>query len=284
VWFGVLIALNRHWAFLARPVAALMRAHAHLGLAGFFLTLLQGVAFQLVPMFTMGELRRPRLVLGGLIASQAGLLLLAPGLAYAEPLVAAAGALVLAGGVAASGVAFAATLRSRRRRVLEPGLQAFMLGAALLALAAAVGVVLVVLPAGAVSENAAALYGLIAIGGALGLTVLGMLCKIVPFLVWMRSYGSRVGRQPVPPATSLASHRLERVWLWLHAAALVALGNAALTGSAPFAVAGAWLLVAGVAAFLANTIRVLSHLWHPRNPPVPTRAAMRAPAPVRSLS
>lgn len=251
---GVMMAANRHSPWLPLSMMDLLRAHAHLGLAGFFLTLLQGTTFQLIPMFTMGELRCPRFVWAGLLATQAGLFALIPGLAWDRMIFICTGTAIIVAGIACSGVALHATLRSRRRKKIEPGIQAFVLGAILMGLAAPVGAALLFAPEGspAVMRGVAA-YGVILIPGALSLMVLGMLCKIVPFLVWMRAYGPKVGKRPVPVATVLASRELERGWLAAHL-----LGLALLV--AGFAPAGAVALAAAAALFLANMTRVLAHL------------------------
>lgn len=261
VVLGVLLAFNRRWPFLPLSAFSLLKMHAHLGLAGFFLTMLQGATFQLVPMFTMGQAPRPLFPTAGLILSQAGLLTLAPGLAWSVRPLALTGAVLLAGGVACSGYALAATFRSRRRRVLEPGMHAFVAGAVCLGLSAAVGVGLLLLPdGGSLSGRLPPVYGLLIVAGGLSFTVLGMLCKILPFLVWMRAYGPKVGRQPVPVATSLPSRRLESAWLVLHLAALATLGAALAADQPALATAGSGLLLAGLTAFFANTIRILAHL------------------------
>lgn len=262
--FGVVLALNRRAPFLPLSVVDLLRAHAHLGLAGFFLTLLQGASFQLVPMFTMADLRRPGSVRAGLWLSQSGLLVLAPGLACGRLPVAAIGALLLAAGIGSSGVALVATFRSRRRRTIEPGLRAFAVGAGILAAATCGGIALVAVPAGArFAASGAMAYGLAIIVGALSFMILGMLCKIVPFLVWMKTYGPRAGRQKVPLATALGSHGLEIAWLAVHGTAVVLLIVAVLAGSAKLVACGSALLAAGVGFFLTNIVRVLRHLGCP---------------------
>ena len=261
VVFGVALAVNRRWPWLPLSAVDLLRAHAHLGLAGFFLTLLQGTTFHLVPMFTMGEARRPRLIWAGVLATQAGLLVLAPGLAWDWRGAVVAGAMILTGGIVCSGLALRATLRTRRRRKLEPGLRAFVLGGWLIGVAALLGLALAVLPAGhAWARGLIAVYGIVIIPGALSLTVLGMLCKITPFLVWMRAYGPRVGKEPVPVATALASPGLERWWLRLHVAGLVLTGAGAAHGCTRPALLGGVALAAGMGLFLANVLRVVAHL------------------------
>jgi hypothetical protein len=270
---GVTLAANRHAPFLPLSTLDLLRAHAHLGLVGYFLTLLQGVTFQLVPMFTLGEARRPRLALAGLISAQAGLLLLAPGLAWAwRPAIGLGVALLLAG-LCGTGVALAATLRSRRRRVLDPGIKAFVLGLFFLALAAVFGGALALgwLPPDR-SLPGAVSYGLLVVTGGLSLTVLGMLCKILPFLVWMKAYGPHVGRRPVPAATALASRRLEHLWLLAHAGGVALLAVGSLTGTLIATRLGGGLLGGGVLLYLLNAGRVLRHLA-PRIAPAAATAA-----------
>lgn len=259
---GVTMAANRHSPWLPLSMMDLLRAHAHLGLAGFFLTLLQGTTFQLIPMFTMGELRRPRLVWTGLLATQTGLIALIPGLAWAHTVLICTGTAIIAVGIACTGLALHATLRSRRRKKVEPGIQAFVLGAILLGLATLIAAALLFVPTGSPAVmRVVTAYGVILIPGALSLMVLGMLCKIVPFLVWMRAYGPKVGKQPVPIATVLASRSLEYLWLVLHLIGLALL-------VAGFAVAGGIALAVASAFFLANILRVLAHLRDRRGPVV----------------
>ena len=262
VLFGIALALNRRWPWLPLSAVDLLRAHAHLGLVGFFLTLLQGTMFQLIPMFTMGDARRPRLIWTGLLATQAGLPVLTAGLAWHHRLSAIAGAAIIVAGIVCTGIALLATLRTRRRRVLEPGIQAFVAGFGLITLAALGGLALVVAP----GDSPAFLqmisgYGIVAIPGALSLCVLGMLCKIVPFLVWMRAYGPKVGKQPVPVATSLASKALERGWLIAHLAAIALLVVACGLPSATLALIGGATLAVSAALFLTTAVRVAAHLW-----------------------
>lgn len=251
---GVALAINRRASWLPLSAVDLLRAHAHLGLAGFFLTLLQGTTFQLVPMFTMGELRRPRFVWTGLLATQVGLLALTPGLAWNLPVFTVVGCAILLTGLGASAVALRATLASRRRRKLDPGIRAFLVGACILGIAALVGAALALSPPHLFGgPRPIAAYGLLIIRGALSLMILGMLCKIVPFLVWMRAYGPKVGKQSVPIATALSARPLEHAWLIAH---LVGLGLlvAGKTTSGAVVLAGATTL------FLANLLRVLAHL------------------------
>ncbi|WP_442887771.1 hypothetical protein [Congregicoccus parvus] len=272
---GVFAAVNRRWPMLPVSPVALLQAHAHLGLAGFFLSLLQGATFQLVPMFTMGTLRRPRCVAAGFACAQTGLVFLVGGLTTAHTWLAWFGIATLVAGVALSATAFLATLAGRRRRRLDPGVRAFVVGAALLGLAAVVGSIAF---AGSVPvSDVTSMYGLLVVAG-LSATVLGMLGKIVPFLVWMRAYGPRVGRIPVPAATSLGEPRLQTLWLAAHLAAFGLLVAARAHDAFRFlAEAAAWLLLVAVALFVADTACTLDHLRRPRTPQPAASPALTSP-------
>jgi hypothetical protein len=174
------------------------------------------------------------------------------------------GAALVAAGVGCSGLALAATFRSRRRRVLDPGLKAFAIGAAFTGIATVAGVMLALmrLPA-ELTLNATMVYGVVMIVGALGFMIPGMLCKIIPFLVWMKVYGPRAGRQPVPQATALGSRELEHAWIATHGIAVVIAMLAAITRSPDLARIGAALLATAGLLFLSNVARILRHLIRP---------------------
>lgn len=281
---GVLMAANRGHPFLHLSILDVLRAHAHLGLVGYFATLLQGVTFQLVPMFTMGEARRPHWAKTGLFATQAGLVLLATGLAFDRHPLAVGASLVLLAALASTAVAFLATLATRRRRKLEPGLLAFVIGMALLGSTAAFGSVLLGADIGPEKLfPAATAYGLLIIVGGLSLAVLGMLGKILPFLVWMKAYGPRVGRAPVPVATTLSSKPLEHAWLASHLVGLLGLALGAATSAVwPACAGGALLLLAALLA-LGNAARVLLHLRGVPATPVRPRGAAQVTIPPVSV-
>jgi hypothetical protein len=278
VLLGLLLAANRFWAFLPLDPLALLRAHAHLGLVGFFVTLLQGVGLQLIPMFTLGEVRDWRLADHSLTLAQAGLLVLAPGLAWHLPWLAFAGAVAIAAGLAGTGIALQRALATRKKRALDPGIQAFLSGGAGVAVAALAGVALVFpgSPWGSAPGGFGAMvYAVLAVAGGLLPCIAGMMGKIVPFLTWMRAYGPRVGRVPTPSASGLTRPRLLRWAFALQGGAVLPLLLGTWGLSEPWLRAGTSLLALGVALFVADMLGVLRHLWI-----APTAAP--SPSPARS--
>ncbi|MGH7996127.1 MAG: hypothetical protein ACREFX_07235 [Opitutaceae bacterium] len=263
---GLVLAANRYWYFIPLSTLALLRAHAHLGLIGFFVTLLQGVAFQLVPMFTLGEVRGWRPAAAGLGCTQAALLGLVPSLAFEASGWGCAFALLLLSGFAVSGWGLVRALATRRKREIDPGVRSLLRGLATLGVATGAGVALLWpgSPWGSAPGGFnAVVYAIVVFLGVLLPCIAGMMCKIVPFLTWMRVYGPRVGRGPTPSAGSLGRPRLERWALALQSLAAIPLIAGAWILSEPLLRAGAFILAAGVLLFVVDMAGVFRHLWRP---------------------
>lgn len=257
---GVLLATNLRFGWGAFDVIALLRAHAHLGVVGFFITLLQGAMFRLVPMFTLAVVDDLRGIGRAIGLSQAGLLVLAPALAWSIREAQFAGAALLLVSFALSARELRRIYGTRKKRRIEPGLQGFFLGLGLLFASALFGVALV---GGAGDAKTALAYGVLAVLGGLLASVEGMLCKIVPFLVWMRVYGPRVGRQPTPQAASLGRAQLEKLWVALHAAGSVVLTLGAAFAHPTVLAIGASVFGVGQGVLLVSLGTVARHLWRP---------------------
>lgn len=261
---GLLLVANKKWPFIPIDPIALLRAHAHLGLVGFFVTLLQGVGFQLVPMFTMGVVKDWRLAKTGIWLSQLGLCALAPGLVWQIAPLDTVGAVSIAAGLIFSGIGLIQALDTRKKRRLDPGVVAFLRGGVGLIVAAFVGIVMSLIhPAHSASSGGlnATIYGLLAILGALVPCVAGMMCKVVPFLTWMRAYGPRVGRGPTPPAHSLTHPRIERWALALQQLAVIPLIVGVWRLDERWLRIGTWVLTVGVALFVLDMLGVMKHLF-----------------------
>jgi hypothetical protein len=220
-------------------------------------------------MFTLGEVRSWDRVVLALALTQGGLVGLSFG--WLEDL--AAGRVVFAAlicaGLLLSALEARALLASRRKRVLDQGLQAFIVGGLALGLAAPLGLVMIATDwfDGALGGRVPLLYGLLVVGGALLPMVCGMLLKVFPFLVWMRAYAPRLGRGPVPLASQLPSPLLEQAWLETHLFALVLLALGFARSEAFWLPAGALMLLLSQLLLLSNFVRIALHLRTPRTAP-----------------
>jgi hypothetical protein len=260
VALGMIFVVNKRLAFW--PVALLpsIAGHALLGGVGWLTLLIVGVSYKLVPMFALTHdvderLGRINLVLFNLAVPGLALTLLLDGPVWLRlPL-----ALAL---VAASGIYIydmSRILRRRLRRKLDITLRAFRVALGYLALSALLGILLAAgvfdgrLPAG----RGAMLYAWSGFGGWIGLTIVGMLHKIVPFLLWTHRYGARAGAERVPLVRELVdAHRAEATY-WLLNAGIPLVLVGMLFGLLWATTAGGLALAAAGLIFASNMLGAL---------------------------
>ena len=200
VTMGWLLALN-----LAHPIFPNDRElylHLALGVVGWFTLTIVGVSYKLVPMFVLshGHLRWGWWTLG---LFNGAILSVAMGIWLGNVFYLTAaflGLLAVAGYLADLGRMW----HDRTRRQLDPAL--------VLALSGPFSLVIILAMAGGAMGNGelwpAVIY--LVFNGWLSLTVMGLLQKIVPFLIWLDRYSDQMGRGPVPRMKDIFAER----WSW----------------------------------------------------------------------
>lgn len=274
----VLAGLKAIASFLGRfDQMSTMHAHAHLGGIGFFVMLIVGVSYKLVPMFTLSEQQSERraqwsvwLLNTGLAGSFFTILLRSPlKLGFA---------LVVIAGLVVYGWEMRAILRARKRRVLDWGIKYFLTAISVLGLQAVLAVILSwpKLPLTALTGQLENLYGFLAVVGVVTFAILGMLYKIVPFLVWYARYSREIGRSPVPALADLYSPRLQAAGYWTYLGGLIGVSAAIMVASEKLMPWCFGLLAASVLIFVVNAARILSHLRRPKTEPLVPRSTTRS--------
>lgn len=256
--FGAGLGVEHLRTFLPGDFFARLHAHMHLALLGWVLPVVLGVSAHVYPLFVLAP-RPGRRV----IAVQAwGLALGVPavviGLLLAAPVLTAAGALAVATAVAAHLVWVVSLLRGSRRPAFDWALRFLVAGAAYLAVTAAVGVALATGAAG--GPRWALTYGVLGLGGWVSLTIVGMMLKIVPFLVWYRAYAPLAGRLPVPGLADLRWPVMEAVAFVCLTAGVAGLAAAVAAGHAAAIRAASVVVLVGCLAFAAGVVSILHHL------------------------
>lgn len=272
--FGLTLGVDRAWKLLPGEFFPTLHAHAHLALLGWVTPLIFGVAARAYPMFLLAPEPRGwpvRLQLWGLSLGAPAVvlgLLGAPGLLVP-------GALAVAAAAAGHAAWVIEMVRGRKRPGLDWGLRFVLTATAFLAPAAALGLGLAT---GVLAGPRVALaYAVIVLGGWISLTIVGMMLKIVPFLVWYQVWSPRAGREPVPTLARLSWHRAEGAAYTLLASGIVLLAGSVAVGSpAGIRLAGA-VLSLGALAFAAALARVLWHLAAPRGARLPAGEPARSP-------
>jgi hypothetical protein len=159
-----------------------------------------------------------------------------------------------------------AILGARKRRSLDWGLKYFLTALGLLAPLSGLAIVLCwpTLPITEFTAQLENVYGFLGLFGVVTLGIVGMLFKIVPFLVWYARYSKDIGRQKVPSLAELYSEPLQAVTYWLYVVGLAATSVAIAVANESAARWGFTFIAAALAVFAMNMGLILSHLRAPR--------------------
>lgn len=263
------------WVFRFDPLGA-MHAHAHLGAIGFFTVLMVGVSCKLVPMFTLSELQNRRRAAASIILLNLGLAGTGVAILCRSPW-RLAFAWIIVGALVLYALELRAILRARRRRALDWGIRYFLTAVGLMLPLAILAVVLSWpgLPANRYTLQLENVYGLLGLLGVVTFAVIGMLYKIIPFLVWFGTYSRHIGRAQVPALADMYSARWQAIGYWLFLVGLLATLVATECSSAAgvrWAFAG---LTASLVVFGGNVARMLRHLVRPQLKPLVKTASPR---------
>jgi hypothetical protein len=256
--FGLALTVDKLWKFLPGALFANLHAHIHLALLGWVLPMVIGVAARVYPMFLLA--REPDGWVGHaqLWGLALGVPVLVVGLLVERAAATVVGALLVGATVAGHLGWVVEMVCLRKRPSLDWGLRFVLTGAAFLPAAAGLGL-------GFAADfwtgpRLALGYATLALGGWASLTIVGMMLKIVPFLVWYRAYAPHVGRRVVPTLAELGWPAAEGAAYVLLTAGLIALAIAIISGQAGVITGAGLLVAAGATAFGLVLIRVLRHL------------------------
>jgi hypothetical protein len=169
-----------------------------------------------------------------------------------------AGALAVAAAAAAHVAWVYEMARGRKRPGLDWGLRFVLTATALLAPAAVLGVAMAT--DRLAGPRVALAYAVVTLGGWISLTIVGMMLKIVPFLVWYRAFSPRAGREPVPTLAQLSWPWAEGLAYVLLTGGVVLLAATVLVGEATWIRAAGGVLALGALAFAVALARLLGHL------------------------
>lgn len=287
---GLFLATVKCWPQISPfdPIAS-MHAHAHLGILGCFVILTVGVSYKLIPMFALSDIQNYR-------RAWASVILLNLAVAGAVVTVLIGSKLkLLFGIVALAGVAcylleMTAIVRARKRRELDWGLKTFMTAVSFLGVVALIGTFLAwpTLTLTTLIGQVENLYGFLALFGFITLAIMGMMHKIIPFLVWYYSYSRQIGKNKVPALADLYSVSLQKVSYFTFVAGLLAASTSILLQHSGGVRLSALLMLLGALFLGANIGLIFRHLLKPRLEPLasarPVRPALRPAHSTSSLT
>jgi cbb3-type cytochrome oxidase subunit 1 len=260
---GLFLAATKLWSITFFASLALMHAHAHIGVVGFFLMMVVGVSYKLVPMFSLSEMQSARRATTSIVLLNLGLSGAAPAILLGHSLKTVFSVITVAG-LAAYGIELCAILRARKRKPLDWGMIYFLTAIGILLPVSALALVLSwpTLPLNAFTGQLENIYGLLALLGVFTLAILGMLYKIVPFLVWHARYSKQIGRGKVPTLADLYSARLQACGFALYCGGLLSVSISTLLANEQAVRWSVAPLALSLACFAVNLGKILAHLFN----------------------
>ncbi len=264
---GIILAYNLWKPYLPGDHLHYLRAHAHLAFLGWVLLVVMGVAYKLIPMFSLAHdysMTAGKWAFGLVSFAMIGLMTawsfnLFAGHTANSNLLEIFYALLLAAGVAAFLWQMWLVYRHRMRKQADVSMNHTILSFIFLGLATALGTAQFFLPARwpqAMREGFILLYGWLAFTGFAGFIIVGQTYKILPFLVWFNKYSDKVGQTQVPMLKDMFDERLAKIEFGLMLAGfLIAAAALPLANLSLFRL-GAIVLAASATIFTWNVITI----------------------------
>jgi len=260
---GILIALDKVWHFLGGFVLSNVFAHARLAAVGWAVIMVVGVGYRMLPMTFPSKMPTGRSIYASAILLEAGVLGL-----FTTLLLRSAVAWLFGIAITAGIIVFAVHVRwMLRHRVSKPagaprvdfGLLHAAAAGTSLAIAVALGMTLLTLPASPRMLHVAAAYGVFGLVGFLGQMIVAMETRLLPMVTWVWSYAGSGYRVAPPSPFTMRDPTLQAIVFAGWTIGVPALAIGMFIESAPLVSAGSWSLFAAVAIAALDNAFVVSH-------------------------
>jgi len=262
VILGLLIVFNFAFQFIPGSHLQLLKSHAHLGVVGWFLLLVVGVASKLMPMFLIVHKLPRKLLVYAYVLINIGLVALALGYYfYNEQWFLIVSSLFVVAGIV-SFLRFNYIAFSKRiRKKLDVGMKLSAMGFILLGISIVFGVfsVLRLEFTSQIQSRIEIAYGLLIILGFLSSLVIGQTYKTLPFIVWLKKYQAKVGKQKVPLPVELYSDRIANIHFVTFLLGILMMITGILSGTAIIIKVAASLFIITGALYNYNVFKIIFH-------------------------
>jgi hypothetical protein len=260
VLFGLLLVFNFTRAWLPENSVEYLSLHAHMGIAGWFLLLVLGVASRLIPMFLISKYSNPKklwwiyslvnLALCGFILLK---IYATPGAAYFLPAILIGAALVIFADYCRR------AYRSRLRKQVDEQMKLSLLSVAFLLLPVLCLFAVIAFMSRNQESGTVLLYGYCIFFGWITAIILAMTFKTLPFIVWNKVYHDKAAKGKTPAPKELFSEKLFKVMkifylsgFGLFIPGIIFLNNILLT-------TGAAALLLAALSYAGNVARIILH-------------------------
>ena len=259
---GLLIAYNFKYPFLTQIHLYYLKIHAHLGLIGWFVSLIIGVSSTLIPMFLISHNLNEAKLNYSYYLINVGLVLL--GLDWfflgGTILIPLYWLTISAGILIYLSFVFDA-YQQRLRKDLDIGMKHTVLSLITMLLPIMISLTIIFeLDIGnALQLRLTTIYGFSIIFGLITPIILGQTYKTLPFIIWLHKYKQFVGKYKTPMPKGLYSDLLTKLQFYAYNAAVVILMVALITGSHLMATLGSYILLITAILYNLNVFGIIFH-------------------------
>jgi len=258
VLIGLLLAINFQFPFLTFPHVELLKVHAHFGVIGWFSQLIIGVASVLIPMFLLSHTTSKRGLMICYVLLNGSLLV-----GFFSKMSAFETGLICSLLMGVLGLFFFLrfiyqTYRARVKKKLDIGMKKSMIAFlfALLAIVFSIPSFVQQIKGFEIPETA---YFTTLIIGFVSTLIMGQTYKTLPFIIWLNTYKSVVGKEKTPLPRDLYSDTIARWQYRIHSIGFLVVLTGITLHYQPVLQAGiGCLLIAGI-LYLKNVLTLLFH-------------------------
>lgn len=258
---GLLLVYNFTSPFIPLSHLEVLKIHAHMGLAGWFFLMIEGVGAKFIPMFFLSHPKSKLFLNVSLVLNNLGLLGYCLSIWYAlESLITILFITLMIAGALCFCLYIFNAWRNRVRKKADSAMGLTMVAFLFLLPVLILGAFM---PMIQVSEKSLALmaisYGTLAILGFCGLLIIGQSLKIIPFIIWISRYRKWAGRKDVPQPGDLISERQTTIVSWVFPIGVILIAVSAPLSIYSGVLTGAILLTLASSLYLLIIIKVLIH-------------------------
>lgn len=258
-FFGLLLVFNFSRSWLPENSIEYLSLHAHLGLVGWFLLLIVGVASRLIPMFLISKHTSPKTLWWIFtlinIALLAFIVLKSSGAfpkLYYSPFLLVFIAILLFGNYCYR------AYKTRIRKHVDEQMKISLLSVAMLVLPLLSLLAIIYFITEDSASNLVLVYGFCIFFGWISALILGMTFKTLPFIIWNKVYQIRaIGKTPAPK--ELFSENLFKVMVLFYLTGFILFLVGILLLNNLLLKSGASLLLASAIFYVINVLKTMFH-------------------------
>ena len=262
VLFGLFILLNNRFGFISISPLDLLKAHASLGLIGWFMMLVMGVASTLLPMFFIVHNLNKKFIRASFYATNIGLGIFVVSVLFNLSFwIISASAITIFAGIFLFVRYNYDAYKRRLRKKLDIGMKLSVASFLLLAVSIISGVFVLISPFlfPPMITAFSIIFGFSLLLGFFTSLILGQMYKTLPFIVWLVRYQDKVGKYKTPLPADLYSEKVANghYYSFVLGAVLVIIG---ILLSIPLIIKIASIAyILAAILFLFNTMKIILH-------------------------